>query len=85
MKVESTKLMREISQNPKALKQLQAALVNPALTVYLEGKTFQAGDTKLWLTDSYVKNVYKLFITTSLGVKSQTVQHMERLAGVENG
>ena len=40
MKVESTKLMKEILQDPEARKQLQAALVNLSLTVDFKGKTY---------------------------------------------
>ena len=40
MKVELTKLTRDILKDPEARKQLAAAIANPSLTVTLKGKTY---------------------------------------------
>lgn len=40
MKVEPTRLIKEVLNDPKARKQLAAAIANPSLTVTLKGKTY---------------------------------------------
>jgi len=40
MKVEPTRLIKEVFNDPEARKQLAAAIANPSLTVTLKGKTY---------------------------------------------
>lgn len=47
MKVELTKLTRDILKDSEARKQLAAAIANPSLTVTLKGKNYMLESIKL--------------------------------------
>jgi hypothetical protein len=46
MKVEPTRLIKGILNDPKAREQLAAAIANPSLTVTLKGKTYMLENIK---------------------------------------